>query len=663
MTDTEVLPQQSDARPHSARFASARPGDRIAGRYELGASLGRGGMAEVFRAHDPQTGRDVAVKLFRSDVAEARDLRRIRSEIRMLAGLNHPSLVHLYDASTGDERTPAYLVLELVDGPTLADLMEDGIPADELAVLLSQTSDALAYIHARGIVHRDVKPENILVSRDPYGRPLAKLADLGIARIVDESRITVVGGVIGTAAYLSPEQVTGEHVGTASDVYALGLVLFEGLTGRRAFDGSSAESAVARTVRPPRLPGGLGDRDADLLARMTALDADSRVSALEARERLLTWSSIGPFQPDDPTTGLRRAATAATELLTPPMRPESSAATERLGVVPSELPGGSAGQPTAATRVLPAAATSPHPDFRSSSVTPPTSATELFAPLLRASRTGPAESTATEPSGWVPTRPALEPEKAARAATRVPKPRSLRRRIALILTVLVVLGVATVAIWPTAASILAPAPVVPPPAYPTIDGELGTHLVALQTSLEGGGLATDSLADLRADALAVGTAAAVPDLDAASTALDAMSVDLDASTVDDRVTSARYRVILQALNTVDADLETAIAAAAQAAADAAAAQAAAEAAAAREAAAQEAARQQAEEEAARQAAEDAQNSDDSSESSESGGSGVLSGIQSWWQEQQQKLRDQLSDSGSGDSGSGNSGSGSSGSGD
>ena len=580
-------------------------------------------MAEVFRAHDPQTGRDVAVKLFRSDVAEARDLRRIRSEIRMLAGLNHPSLVHLYDASIGDERTPAYLVLELVDGPTLADLMEDGIPAGELALLLSQTSDALAYIHARGIVHRDVKPENILVSRDPHGRPLAKLADLGIARIVDESRITVVGGVIGTAAYLSPEQVTGEPVGTASDVYALGLVLYEGLTGRRAFDGSSAESAIARTVRPPRLPGGLGDRDADLLARMTSIDAESRVSAVEARGRLLAWSSIGPFQPDDPTTGLRRAATAATELLPP-----------------SGISSGSVVTPTAATRVLPAAQSSPIPRPLLSSASAPTSATELFAPLLPASRTGLPDRAATGPSGWVPARPALEPQNSVRNLAKRSTLRSLRRRIALILTVLVVLGVATVAIWPTAASILAPAPVVPPPAYPPVDGELGTHLVALQTSLEGDGLSPDALAGLRADALAVSTAAAVPDLDAATTALDAMSVDLDASTVDDRVTSARYRVILQALNTVDADLEAATAAAAQAAADAAAAQEAArqaEAAAAQEAARQEAARQ-AEEEAARQAAEDAQTSGDSSDSS---GSGVLSDIQSWWRDQQQKLRDQL----------------------
>ena len=617
----------------------ATAGATLGGRYVLGALLGRGGMAEVLRAHDEQTGRDVAVKLFRPDVAEARDLRRIRSEIRMLAGLNHPSLVHLYDASTGDERTPAYLVLELVDGPTLADLMRDGIPPLELARLLAQVSEALSYIHARGIVHRDVKPENILVSRDAYGRPLAKLADLGIARIADESHLTMTGGVIGTAAYLSPEQVTGEPVGTATDVYALGLVLLEGLTGRRAFAGTAAESAVGRTVRPPRLPGGLTPADAELLVRMTALEPGARISAADTRERLLAFSSPGPFHAGDPSIDLPGAATevlpgsipgrenSATRRLDLP-----TASTERLEVaVPAE--------PLAATRVFGVAPPGAADGFASH----PTAATDVFAPLRPSGlRPSGLDTSGLDTSGWVPTSPEHAGDVGEAGPGRVR--RSLGRRIALIVTVLLVLGVATIALWPTAASILSPAPAEPAPAYPVVEGDLGTHLGALQASVEGGGLATEALSLLRADALSVATAAAIPDPAAASTALDLMSSHLDAATVDDRVTSARYKTVLQAIGVVGADFDAMIAAAeAQAAAER-AAQEAAEQAAAEQAAAEQAAAQEAAEEAARQAEEDA-NPD-----------GVLSGIEDWWREQAEKVKDGFSDSGFSESGSGSAGS-------
>jgi len=576
----------------------AEAAGRIAGRYILGESLGRGGMAEVVRAYDERTGRDVAVKLFRADVAEARDLRRIRSEIRMLAGLNHPSLVHLYDASTGDERSPAYLVLELVDGPTLADLIGGGIAARDLAQLLAQASDALAYIHARGIVHRDVKPENILVGRDAHGRPLAKLADLGIARIVDETRLTVVGGVLGTAAYLSPEQVTGDPVGTATDIYALGLVLLEGLTGRRAFAGTAAESAVGRTVRAPRLPVGLAPADADLLRRMTALDAGSRIDAASAGERLMGWSSPGPFWADQSSTALTRPVTGVTEQIIPPVSP--------------------APQDYAATRVLSAAPTAAF-DSRPGAplVSPQSTATDVFAPL--------------GPSGWtpayrpVPYSPApYAPASGEPRETPQRRPRRLARRMTVGVIALLVLGGATAAIWPTAVSILTPAPIPAPPAYPSAEGQLGADLVALQTSLEGGGLALEALTILRADALAVSTAAAAPDLTAASSALYTMADHLDAATIDDQVTSARYRAALEALGVVSTDLDAAIAAeeAAAEAAEAAAEQAAAE--------------QAAAEEAARQAEQESGSTGSGSDPSD-----VFGDIQDWWDEQTRQLEEQF----------------------
>ncbi|HEY8589296.1 MAG TPA: serine/threonine-protein kinase [Naasia sp.] len=500
MTDTRLL---------------APPGTVLGGRYTLGPVIGTGGMATVHLAHDSRLDRDVAIKLFRPDVADARDLRRVRSETRMLAALNHSSLVTLHDASTGDTGEPAYLVLELVDGPNLAELLaEEDLAADELAALLAQVADALGYIAARGIVHRDIKPENVLVGRDGDGRLHAKLADLGIARIVDESRLTVAGGVIGTAAYLSPEQVTGDEVGPPSDVYSLGLVLLEGLTGARAFPGPSAESATARTVRPPRLPAGLHPDDADLLAAMTALHPEDRPSAREVRDRLRAWRSTTPVAPP------------RTQVLAPP-----DPATRVLPTPGSAPPPAAPPAPTAATRVLPARG-----DDSPTALLPGTR-----APLA-------------------PARPAAPPP----AAGRQPARGRSRGRAAAWITVLVLLfgagGAGVLAAWPTIEDWVTPGPAEPPPVYPLVEGDLGVHLTELEGAIEGGGLADDLTLELRDDILAVAAAAAVTDYAGAVTSLEATAADLDGAALDDRITSAKYRELLSAIELVRADLDAAIAA-------------------------------------------------------------------------------------------------------
>lgn len=270
------------------------PGDVLAERYRLVAQIGQGGMARVFRADDTVLGRRVAVKVLRPGVEGAVSAPdRARSEVTLLASLNHPSLVTLFDAHlTG---SPDYLVMEFVDGPTLSARIAEGpLPTADVAALAAELGEALHVVHSSGVVHRDVKPSNVLLASPhlPGGRPRAKLADFGIALLLDSARVTTPGTIIGTAAYLAPEQVEGRDPSPASDVYALGLVLLEALTGERAYpntDGVGA--ALARLTTPPTVPDTLSEGWRSLLSRMTATSPEERPTALEvvhAAERLRT---------------------------------------------------------------------------------------------------------------------------------------------------------------------------------------------------------------------------------------------------------------------------------------------------------------------------------------------------------------------------------------
>jgi serine/threonine protein kinase len=254
----------------------------LGGRYDLGPVLGRGGVADVHRADDTLLTREVAVKRLREASPSDVDRARFTAEARTLAGLSHPHLVTLLDAGESEDRP--YLVLELVEGTTLAALLATGpLPVPEAARLLGKVAGALAYAHGQGVVHRDVKPGNVLLGDD--GR--VKLADFGIARIVgDTVRHTMTGTTVGTVGYLAPEQVSGAEITQAADVYALGLVLLEAVTGRKAFTGSTAEAAVARLARDPHVPDDLPGPLADLVRAMTTRDAAARPDASVVAERL-----------------------------------------------------------------------------------------------------------------------------------------------------------------------------------------------------------------------------------------------------------------------------------------------------------------------------------------------------------------------------------------
>ncbi|MDX8142485.1 protein kinase [Lentzea sp. BCCO 10_0061] len=281
----------------------------LADRYRLGEVLGTGGVAQVRRARDVLLARDVAVKLFRpgEDLADAR---RIDNEICALAGLSHPGLVTVYDADPGSE-TP-YVVLELIEGRTLRDRVQDGpMAVEDVRRLGAALADALAHVHERGFVHRDVKPSNILLDDDD--RP--RLADFGLVRIMGDAGVTRTGLVVGTAAYLSPEQVRNEEVSAAADVYALGLVLLECLTGRRVYEGAEVEAAVARLHRPPELPDDLPFDLVRLLSRMTSLSAARRPSARECAEALLTPAADPPTLVVEPPQRRPRGLIAAASIV------------------------------------------------------------------------------------------------------------------------------------------------------------------------------------------------------------------------------------------------------------------------------------------------------------------------------------------------------------
>lgn len=335
----------------------------LAGRYELLALLGRGGMADVYRARDHVLNRDVAVKMLRETSTEESDRARFVSEARILAGLSHVGLVTILDAGLGDtfDGTSAprpasndlarpFVVMELVEGPSLAQVISRGpLPLGQVGSVAIQVAEALAYVHGRGVVHRDVKPGNVLLGPEQRVR----LADFGIARLLgDTARHTRTGHTIGTAAYLAPEQVTGREVTTATDIYSLGLVLLEALTGRREFPGTPTESAFARLHRQPTVPADLPPVWRELLTGMTATDPQQRPSGHDIVRRL-AGQHTAPISPvaesnADTTTAPLPAAgaepTAETEQLTSPHPPPRPAAT-----------------PPAPTQVLTAPAQQPPP--------------------------------------------------------------------------------------------------------------------------------------------------------------------------------------------------------------------------------------------------------------------------------------------------------------
>ncbi|WP_189599583.1 Stk1 family PASTA domain-containing Ser/Thr kinase, partial [Streptomyces lateritius] len=326
---------------------------RLGGRYELGSVLGRGGMAEVYLAHDTRLGRTVAVKTLRADLARDPSFQaRFRREAQSAASLNHPAIVAVYD--TGEDYVDGvsipYIVMEYVDGSTLRELLHSGrklLPERTLEMTVG-ILQALEYSHRAGIVHRDIKPANVMLTRTGQ----VKVMDFGIARAMGDAGMTMTqtAAVIGTAQYLSPEQAKGEQVDARSDLYSTGCLLYELLTVRPPFVGDSPVAVAYQHVREePQPPSNF---DAEITPSMDAIvlkalvkDPDYRYqSADEMRadiEACLDGQPVaaaaamgaagyggygggyGGYPPDDqPTKALRQADPAGQTSMLPPMNPD-----------------------------------------------------------------------------------------------------------------------------------------------------------------------------------------------------------------------------------------------------------------------------------------------------------------------------------------------------
>ncbi len=322
----------------AAARLSHGPGSVLGRRYELRHVIGHGGMATVYRAHDHRLGRDVAIKLFQpvADLVDA-DQRHHR-EVELLATLDDPGLVTVLDADLGDSAEEAelpYLVTELVHGSTLSQrLARATLDEKQVAQLGADLGRTLAYIHGRGIVHRDVKPANILLPENADDASTTpKLVDFGIAVVTDRPRLTSDDATVGTANYVSPEQVRGHPVTPASDIYSLGLVLIEALTGTLAYPGSGLEAALARLNRPPTIPRTTSRPLQAVLRSMTAQDARDRPPARRVADELeaIAGTKHTAPLPDDlrrlgPVDGGRRRVRRATGATTRAHRRASAVA-------------------------------------------------------------------------------------------------------------------------------------------------------------------------------------------------------------------------------------------------------------------------------------------------------------------------------------------------
>ncbi len=223
-------------------ITSARP-EQFAGRYELGAVIGHGGMGLVYQAYDLRLQRKVAIKVLHAGTADDVGNRsRFEHEAMVAARINHPNVVTVFDV--GDTEHQLYIVMELVDGPTLAEVLAAGpLPVDRARAMAIELLGGLAAAHAEGVLHRDIKPANVMFGANGT----AKLGDFGIAKLTESLDLTAAGVVIGTAAYLPPERLSGAPATEAGDLYAMGVLLYESLAGDRPFPGATPV-AVAQAM-------------------------------------------------------------------------------------------------------------------------------------------------------------------------------------------------------------------------------------------------------------------------------------------------------------------------------------------------------------------------------------------------------------------------------
>jgi eukaryotic-like serine/threonine-protein kinase len=394
----------------------------IAGRYRLDELLGRSGMSEVWCAEDLELGRRVAIKLLAPDA----DTARFEREARAFASLAHPNVTQLYDYGEAEGRP--YMVLEYVPGGTLEDRLHSGrpLPDTEAWAIAAGIASGLAHAHARGVIHRDLKPANVLF--DEEGRP--KLADFGIARMtVGEGTLTEAGTMLGTAAYISPEQAAGEPASAASDVYSFGVILYRMLTGRLPFESPDPLRLALqhRDATPPPISALRSDAPPVLEATASAaLAKDPRARPADGAAVL---SALG-IAPAAGTTAAPPLAEAETAVLPLPSTPRGTAVTyaepppppprrRRLpllvaallvlvlggGVLAYAVTRSSSSPGDTASVTTPTLTSRPHTTTAGSTTAPTTTAATTTAPATAAetATTRPQTTTARPPTTTAPT--------------------------------------------------------------------------------------------------------------------------------------------------------------------------------------------------------------------------------------------------------------------
>jgi serine/threonine protein kinase len=282
-------------------------GDVIAGRYRLEGRLGFGGMSTVHLAFDMRLERRVAAKLLAEHLADDPTfVSRFQREAQAAARLVHPNIVQIFDSGLDEQSGRHFIVMEYIEGQSCAEILRDDgwVQVDEAVAIIEQACEGLHYAHRHGVVHRDVKPGNLLRAREGE----VKLADFGIAKATEQSSITQVGSVLGTAAYLAPEQARGEEAGPRADLYALGVVAYQLISGRLPYEATSLTELALKQQReePPMLDtlvAAVGPELAEAIALALALDPHERYQTAREMGRGISDGADGISPLESPATG------------------------------------------------------------------------------------------------------------------------------------------------------------------------------------------------------------------------------------------------------------------------------------------------------------------------------------------------------------------------
>ncbi|HEV3318762.1 MAG TPA: protein kinase [Solirubrobacteraceae bacterium] len=310
-------------------------GDIIAGRYRLEGRLGFGGMSTVHLAFDMRLERRVAAKLLAEHLADDPTfVSRFQREAQAAARLVHPNIVQIFDSGLDEQSGRHFIVMEYIEGQSCAEILRDDgwVQVDEAVAIIEQACEGLHYAHRHGVVHRDVKPGNLLRAREGE----VKLADFGIAKATEQSSITQVGSVLGTAAYLAPEQARGEEAGPRADLYALGVVAYQLISGRLPYEATSLTELALKQQReePPMLDtlvAAVGPELAEAIALALALDPRERYQTAREMGRAISDGADGISPLESPATsrsagrGGAQQATQATSVLSGGARGSSGA--------------------------------------------------------------------------------------------------------------------------------------------------------------------------------------------------------------------------------------------------------------------------------------------------------------------------------------------------